>query len=351
MDNRKPINLVWLKRDLRTQDHAPLNAAEQAAIQTNEQIGIPYLIVFFFEPSIIQYPDTSDRHLQFQYHSILEMNKILSVYNRRINIFYAEAIEALEEIAIQYKIQYIFSYQESGTQITYDRDKTVKNYCKAHQIEWVQFQRDGIIRAIRNRKDWDKNWFIQMHTPILENRYSPNPLPAFESTYTIPSTLQQRLTAYPKPFQPAGEVNAHRYLQTFINDRGRFYSTTAVPLRKTIHGGMMSPVGYAGTFHASFHLQQQKGFNQLLIGAAYSHYLKEVLNAYVELYAGAWYRSDDTVIPYFGIEWNYWRLGYTNDINFSHQITAGQLRYSNELSLYYTLNKDRSTARVRCPVF
>lgn len=224
MDNRKPINLVWLKRDLRTQDHAPLNAAEQAAIQTNEQIGIPYLIVFFFEPSIIQYPDTSDRHLQFQYHSILEMNKILSVYNRRINIFYAEAIEALEEIAIQYKIQYIFSYQESGTQITYDRDKTVKNYCKAHQIEWVQFQRDGIIRAIRNRKDWDKNWFIQMHTPILENRYSPNPLPAFESTYTIPSTLQQRLTAYPKPFQPAGEVNAHRYLQTFINDRGRFYS-------------------------------------------------------------------------------------------------------------------------------
>jgi len=40
------------------------------------------------------------------------------------------------------------------------------------------------------------------------------------------------------------------------------------------------------------------------------------------LYAGAWYRTDQTVIPYIGIEWNYWRLGYTNDIQFSNLNTA-----------------------------
>lgn len=128
-------------------------------------------------------------------------------------------------------------------------------------------------------------------------------------------------------------------------------NTTAVPLRKTIHGGMLSPVGYAGTFHASFHFQLQKGFNQLLIGAAYSHYIKDILGAYVELYAGAWYRTDQSVIPYIGLEWNYWRLGYTNDISFSNQITAGQLRYSNEISLHYTLNKDKSLLKYKCGVF
>ncbi|WP_438946120.1 deoxyribodipyrimidine photo-lyase/cryptochrome family protein [Sediminibacterium sp.] len=216
MDNRKPINLVWLKRDLRTQDHAPLNAAEQA--------GLPYLIVFLFEPSIIQYPDTSARHLQFQYHSIYEMTKILTVYNRRINIFYAEAIEAFEEIAEQYSIQHIYSYQESGIQITYDRDKKVKAYCKSHQIEWIEFQRDGVIRGIKNRKDWDKKWFLQMHSPIIENTYSSNTLPAFESGYSIPLQFQHLLQEYSKAFQPAGEESAHRYLQTFITERGRFYS-------------------------------------------------------------------------------------------------------------------------------
>lgn len=142
MDNRKPINLVWLKRDLRTQDHAPLQAAEQG--------GLPYLIIYLFEPSIIQYPDTSERHLQFQYHSIQAMNCKLAIHNRCVSIFYAEAIQALNEVLEQYHIQTIFSYQESGTQITYDRDKAVSQFCSSHHIHWKQFQRDGIIRAIRN---------------------------------------------------------------------------------------------------------------------------------------------------------------------------------------------------------
>lgn len=82
------------------------------------------------------------------------------------------------------------------------------------------------------------------------------------------------------------------------SQKGFGNNLSVAPLRKSINGGMMSPVGYAGTFHASFHLQQQKGFNQLLIGAAYSHFIKDVLSAYIELYAGAWYRTDQSVIPY-----------------------------------------------------
>ncbi|WP_172637541.1 PorP/SprF family type IX secretion system membrane protein [Sediminibacterium salmoneum] len=128
-------------------------------------------------------------------------------------------------------------------------------------------------------------------------------------------------------------------------------NTSAVPLRKSIHGGLMSPVGFAGTFHASFHFQQQKGFNQLLIGGAYSHYIKDALRSYVEVYLGAWYRTDQSIIPYIGFEWNYWRLGYTNDISFSNQLTAGQLRYSNEVSLHYTLNKDKGLLKYKCGVF
>lgn len=128
-------------------------------------------------------------------------------------------------------------------------------------------------------------------------------------------------------------------------------NTSAVPIRKTIHGGMMSPVGYAGTFHASFHFQQQKEFNQLLIGGAYSHYIKDALRSYIEVYLGAWYRTDQSIIPYIGLEWNYWRLGYTNDISFSNQLTAGQLRYSNEVSLHYTLNKDKGLLKYKCGVF
>ena len=72
------INIVWLKRDIRSQDHEPLLKAERA--------GIPYFIIYLFEPTLINYPDTSLRHLQFVYHSILELNKTLAPFNRRVTI-------------------------------------------------------------------------------------------------------------------------------------------------------------------------------------------------------------------------------------------------------------------------
>ena len=57
---REGINIVWLKRDIRSQDHEPLLRAEQA--------GIPYHIIYLFEPTLVEYADTSLRHLQFVYH-------------------------------------------------------------------------------------------------------------------------------------------------------------------------------------------------------------------------------------------------------------------------------------------
>lgn len=216
MNDRIPINLVWLKRDLRTQDHAPLEAAELS--------GLPYLIVYLFEPSIIQNSDTSIRHLQFQYHSILVINQKLALYNRCVNIFYTEALEAFREIAEQYKIQTIFSYQESGTKITYDRDKLVKLFCNTNQIEWKEFQRDGIIRAIRNRKDWDKKWYVTMHAPIIQNEFRNNEAINFETQYQLPQDFKKKLENYPLAFQPAGEDNAFKYLESFIKERGKNYS-------------------------------------------------------------------------------------------------------------------------------
>lgn len=213
---RQPINIVWLKRDLRTQDHAALQAAEQA--------GLPYLIVFFFEPSLINYPDCSERHLQFQYQSIQCLNQKLAPFNRQVIVFYAEALEAFQEMIEHYAVQSIFSYQESGVLITYQRDQQVAKFCKQHQITWTQFQRDGIIRAIRNRKDWDKKWYVTMHSPIIQNSFSQSTLTVFETRQPIPQKLKQAISQYPTQFQPAGEDNAFKYLNSFVDERAKFYS-------------------------------------------------------------------------------------------------------------------------------
>ena len=117
---KQEINIVWLKRDIRSQDHQPLYEAEKS--------GLPYLVIFLFEPSIISYPDTSIRHLQFQYHSILTLNKKLSAFQRKVDIMETEALAALEHIFNLYDIMTIFSYQESGIQHTYNRDLEIKKF-------------------------------------------------------------------------------------------------------------------------------------------------------------------------------------------------------------------------------
>ena len=117
MEN-KAVNIVWLKRDLRSQDHAPLLKAELA--------GIPYLIIYLFETSRIEYPDTSQRHLQFVYHSIVNLEKVLSEFNRGVELFYGEATEVFNYLIKDLDINSVFSYQESGTQGSWVRDKKIK---------------------------------------------------------------------------------------------------------------------------------------------------------------------------------------------------------------------------------
>ncbi len=110
MNDQQDINIVWLKRDLRTQDHAPFHAAETS--------DLPYSPIYLFEPNLIQHPDTSARHLQFVFHSILSMNRILSTSNRAVTVFYGNAVEVFQFLIQKYRIHKVFSHQESGIQVT-----------------------------------------------------------------------------------------------------------------------------------------------------------------------------------------------------------------------------------------
>lgn len=214
--NKQQINLVWLKRDLRSQDHAPLDAAENSAI--------PYLIVFLFEPSMMAYPDCSIRHLQFQFHSILSLQPLFKSLNREIHIIHEEAEKVFEILASQFELKTVFSYQESGTQITFDRDKRLKKKFQKIGIQWTEFQRDGILRGIKNRKNWDGRWFAKMNEPLIVNAYKKGESIPFQNPFPLQTNLLETLRSFPPDFQPPGEQNAQKYLSSFLTVRGLNYS-------------------------------------------------------------------------------------------------------------------------------
>lgn len=234
MASKQQINIVWLKRDLRSQDHLPLQLAEES--------GLPYLIIFVFEPLMMDYPDTSLRHLQFQYQSLLQLNKKWSAYKKEVIIFNTDMITVLDTIESQFTIKTIYSYQESGIQLTYDRDKLIKEYCKAKQIVWKEFQSDGIIRGIKNRVGWDKHWYATMHKSVIVNQFKAQEDLLFQNPYPLNNDLIKLFNAYPKLYQPAGEDFAFKYLQTFITGRGQNYSRhISMPNESRVSCGRISP--------------------------------------------------------------------------------------------------------------
>ncbi len=230
----EPTNLVWLKRDLRTQDHAALHAAEKE--------GLPYRIIYIFEPLIQAHPDTALRHQQFVYHSILCMNEKLASFGRKVELLYGDALEVLSFLTAELNVQKVFSHQESGVEVTWERDKAVSKLLHDQGILWVEFQRDGIVRGITNRNGWDKQWFITMAQPLILNKYTISGGSALRHSFSLPDALKDKLKKYPKVYQPAGEANGWKYLESFASERGFNYQKyISKPAESRISGGRISP--------------------------------------------------------------------------------------------------------------
>lgn len=231
---KKAINIVWLKRDLRTQDHLSFQMAEKSELD--------YLSIYIYDPKRIAYADSSFRHHQFVYHSILEINRKLKPYNREVIIFHADTLKVFEFLTQNYCISSLFSYQESGIRMSWEIDKSVRSHCQQNKIQWVEHQKNGIIRGIKNRVNWDKRWYEMVYQPIIKNSYSVSTLDIFDNPYELAKDFENKLKGYPKTFQFPGEDHAITYLKSFTKLRGKDYSYfISKPLESRKSCGRISP--------------------------------------------------------------------------------------------------------------
>ncbi len=217
--NKKAINIVWFKRDLRFIDHEPLFMAQQE--------NIPVLLLYFFEPSVMHYDDSDIRHWRFIYESLQDMQSKLDSKGTRIYFFHDEAQNVFKKLAQRFDIKTVFSHQEIGNKITYDRDVAMQYFFKKNEIQWKEFQMHGVIRKLKSRSDWDKRWenVMRDHPKMID-------LTAFEFENLDQDfydaikgkALDPLITTRHKNFQQGGELLAWRYLDSFVKERHINYS-------------------------------------------------------------------------------------------------------------------------------
>ncbi|GIR71417.1 MAG: hypothetical protein CM15mP74_26680 [Halieaceae bacterium] len=144
------MNVVWFKRDLRLTDHAPL----AAAIARHE----PLLLVYIVEPSLIKNPHYRGRHWHFIAQSLEAMNTELAGRGVEIQILEGEPLAIFNTLHQLMPIDHLFSYEETGLGVTFERDRQVASFCTAEGIDWQEFPTNAVRRGRRDRRGWNRDW-------------------------------------------------------------------------------------------------------------------------------------------------------------------------------------------------
>jgi deoxyribodipyrimidine photo-lyase len=216
---KKAINIVWFKRDLRFTDHEPLFMAQQE--------NIPTLLLYFFEPSVMSNDDSDVRHWRFIYESVKEMQTKLNSIEAEIYFFHNEVQPVFEELLKGYDIKTVFSHQEIGNKVTFDRDIAMQSFFDEKNIHWKQSQMHGVIRKLKSRKDWDKRWenVMRAEPKIVDlNAFQFETLATDFYEKLKGKGLPIEITTRNKNFQQGGEYWAWRYLDSFAKERHVNYS-------------------------------------------------------------------------------------------------------------------------------
>ena len=211
--NKKHINVIWFKRDLRLQDNEAIDNALSA-----EQ---PTLLLYVFEKSLQNDPHYNTRHWNFIKQSITELNTRLAPFDTKILAINGEVIGSINRILDQYNIDNVFSHQETGLRVTYDRDKAFKRFCKNNRINWIENINNGIFRGLKNRTNWVSQWENYMNTPPFEFIPKENSFLTFEEIEDLERLLEKtNLETIPDAiFQKGGSEMGLKYLNSFLKDR------------------------------------------------------------------------------------------------------------------------------------
>ncbi len=171
--------------------------------------------------------DSDTRHWRFVYQSLQDMQAKLGAVNGKMYVFHNEVLDVLAAIENNYTIKTIFSHEEIGNGITYERDKKVKAFTRQHKIEWKEYPHNAVVRKLKSRKNWNGLWAKTMSMPPqLVDEQKWNFLLLRNDVYELikGKNLPAEIKTADKNFQQGGETLAWRYLDNFLRERFINYS-------------------------------------------------------------------------------------------------------------------------------
>jgi deoxyribodipyrimidine photo-lyase len=259
------MQLVWFKRDLRVQDHAPLL---RAALQG------PVLCCYIYEDELLASEEFDSSHALFLEQSLRDLAASLEKLGGRLICRRGRLPEVFEELYQEQPWVTLWSHQETGNQLTYHRDLRVAKWCRERGVRWVELPQTGVIRRLKSRDGWASKWEERMRGALVAPRRLSGPA----LNGPVLSLAQLNLPDSTKgEAQPGGEREARACLDSFFGGRGLNYSRD-----------LSSPLtGWTGCSRLSSYL----AFGNVSLREVYQRSLRRQQEARMRQVAPGWGRS------------------------------------------------------------
>lgn len=280
---KKNIQIVWFKRDLRIQDHAALSSALVSVRQKSAGL----LPLYIIEPEAWQQPDASYRQWQFVVDCLQSLNHDLTEVGQPLQIYTGQAAGVFKTLAERYNITHIWSHQETGNGWSYTRDIAIKNWCETDGITWLQPPQHPIKRGRLNRDEYSsvvRDFYDSSIYPtpakgilqpfFIEHNYS------VERVNQIAASITPSINYWPnEKTQRGGRKLAERAIHSFLQSRSeRYLQTIAKPLTAPRFSSRLSPHLAWG----SLSIKEVMLATQHAITSSQSAYKKRNLNAFYQ---------------------------------------------------------------------
>lgn len=202
--------VVWYKRDLRTQDHTALHQALSHG---------PTLALYVLEPDLWQQPSASLRHWQLVQDGLTSLGDELRATGGDLCVRVGCILDVLSALHVELGNFQLHAHEETGNAWSFERDTTVNGWCNANGVQFDEYRNFGVFRGLKERDGWARRWRQHMTKPLAND--------AEQQTWLhLPSTTDWQswrpsLTGEPITLTP--NLDPQQLLDGFLLDRGERY--------------------------------------------------------------------------------------------------------------------------------
>lgn len=231
-----------MKRDFRITDNECLFEAVQHA-----EAVLPF---FCWEHDVLNEGDYSSFHLQAQWEGLTGVCQSLSNRGIESRVVSGDIVEQLDLLFKLFPFDVLYSHQETGNLVTFQRDQNVQKWCRERDVKRVEMNPSSVMRggdADRRRlklrqADYRKQEPLPIpdfsHLEPLAPGIASQP-PSWKEVTSVVSKFKGR-TLNPS-LTKVNEKSAHATLTSFLYERGIGYSGgISSPNTAFVHGSRLS---------------------------------------------------------------------------------------------------------------